>query len=69
MPKSVKISIFLSSLYSKPLQEYKKSKFKIGDRVGISKYDLPFSKCYKHSLFRNFLKLLQFLAKNLQHTQ
>ena len=47
IPKIVKISDFLSILYSRPLREYKKPKFKIGDRVRISKYDLHFRKCYK----------------------
>ena len=37
----------MSILYSKPLREYKKPTFKIGDRVRISKYDLPFRKSYK----------------------
>ena len=30
-----------------PLREFKKPQFKIGDRVRISKYDLPIRKCYK----------------------
>ena len=44
IPKNVKISDFLSILYSKPLREFRKPKFKIGDRVRISKYDLLFRK-------------------------
>ena len=36
----------MSILYSKPLQEFKKPTFKIGDRVRISKYNLPFCKGY-----------------------
>ena len=44
IPKNVKNSDFLSILYSKPLREFRKTKFKIGDRVCISKYDLPFRK-------------------------
>ena len=46
-PKLVKNSDFMSILYSKPLRKYKKPKFRIGDRVRISKYDLPFRKGYK----------------------
>ena len=46
-PKNVKKSDFLSILYSKPLREIRKPNFKVGDRVRISKYDLPFSKGYK----------------------
>ena len=42
--KNVKNSIFLSNLYSKPLGEFRKPKFERGDRVRISKYDLPFRK-------------------------
>ena len=45
--KEGQISNFLSSLYSKPMREYRKPKFKIGDEVRISKYDLTFIKGYK----------------------
>ena len=38
--KNVMNSDFLSILYSKPLREYRKPKFKIRDKVCISKYDL-----------------------------
>ena len=47
IPKNVKNSDFLSILYSKPLREFRKPQFKIGDRVRISKYDIPFRKGYK----------------------
>ena len=47
IPKNVKSSDFLSILHSEPLREFRKPKFEIGDRVGISKYDLPFRKGYK----------------------
>ena len=47
IPKNVKNSEFLSILYSKPQREIKKLKFKVGDRVRISKYDLLFRKGYK----------------------
>ena len=46
-PNTVKNCDFMSILYSKTLQEFKKPTFKIGDRVRISKYDLPFRKDYK----------------------
>ena len=39
IPKNVKNSDFLSILCSKPLQEFRKPQFKIGDSVRISKYD------------------------------
>ena len=35
IPENVKNSDFLSILYSKPLREFKKPKFKVGDRVRI----------------------------------
>ena len=45
-PNHVKDSDFMSILYNKPLGVYKKHKFAIGDRVRISKCDLPFRKVY-----------------------
>ena len=57
-PNTVKNCDFMSTLYSKPLRDFKKPAFKIGDRVRISKHDLPFtSKVTSHSLHENFLKL------------
>ena len=47
IPKNVENSDFLSILYSKPLREFGKPKFKVGDRVRILKYDLLFRKGYK----------------------
>ena len=47
IPKIVKNSDFSSILYKKQLREFKKPKFEIGDRVHISKYDLPFRNGYK----------------------
>ena len=78
-PNHVKNSDFMSILYSKPLREYKKPKFGIGDIVRISKYDLPFRKGYKPQFTPEILyffyfvftpvKLLPLLIKNLQHIQ
>ena len=45
-PNTVKNCDFMSILYSKPLREFKKPTFKIGDRVRISKSDLPLRKGY-----------------------
>ena len=39
IPENVKNSDVLSILYSKPLRDFRKPKFKVGDRVCISKYD------------------------------
>ena len=47
IPKIVKHSDFLSIQYSKMLWDFRKPKFKIGDSVGIWKYDLPCRKGYK----------------------
>ena len=47
IPKNVKNSEYLPILYSKPLREFRKPKFKVGHRVRISKYDLPFRRVYK----------------------
>ena len=47
IPKIVQNSDFLSIMYSKPLREFRKPKFKIGATVRISKCDLPFRKGYK----------------------
>ena len=47
IPKNVKNFNFFSILYSEPLREFRKPKFKIGDRDRISEYDSPFRKGYK----------------------
>ena len=46
-PNKVENSDFMSVLYGQPLREFKKPKFTIGDKVRISKIDLPFRKGYK----------------------
>ena len=46
-PRDFKNTDFLSILYIKPLTRYKKLKFKVGDRVRISKNNIPFRKGYK----------------------
>ena len=57
-PHSVKNCEFMSSLYGKSLREFKKPKFKIGDRVRISKYDLPFRKGYKPQFTREIFEIV-----------
>ena len=47
IPKNVEKSDFLSTLYSKQLQDFGKPKFENGDRVRISKYELTLRKGYK----------------------
>ena len=57
-PNTVKNSDFMSILYKKNLREFKKPTFKIGDRVRISKYDLPFRKGYKPQFTREVFKIV-----------
>ena len=57
-PNTVKNCDFMSILYSKPLREFKKRAFKIGDRVRISKYDLPFRKGYKPQFTREIFEIV-----------
>ena len=54
----VKNSDFMSILYSKSLREHKKPKFGIGDRVRISKYDLPFRKGYKPQFTQEIFEIV-----------
>ena len=58
IPKSVKNSDFLSFLYSKPLREVRRPKFKVGDRVRISKSDLPFSYGYKAQCTKEIFEIV-----------
>ena len=59
-PNTLKNCNLMSILYSKPLREFKKPTFKIGDKVRISKYDLPFRKGYKsqftQEVYKSWLK-------------
>ena len=57
-PNTVNNCDFMSILYSKPLREFKKSTIKNGDRVRISKYDLPFRKGYKPQLTREVFEFV-----------
>ena len=51
-PKNVKNSDFFQFFYKNPIIVYKKPRFKIGDKVRISWYDIPLRKGYK-SQFRS----------------
>ena len=57
-PITVKDCDFMSIHYSKPLREFKKPAFKIGDRVRISKYDLPFCIAYKPQFTREVFEIV-----------
>ena len=63
IPKNVKNSNFLSILYSKPLREFRKPQFKIGDRVRISKYDLPFRKGYKPQFTQEVFEIVEISSR------
>ena len=52
-------------LYSKPLGELRKPKFKIGDRVSISKYDLPFRKSYKPQFIEEVFAIVAISSRKL----
>ena len=63
IPKNVKNSNFLSNLCSKPLREFRKPKFEVGDRSRISKYDLPFRKGYKPQFTKEVLEIVAISSK------
>ena len=63
IPKNVKNFDLLSILYSKPLREIRKVKFESGDRVRISKYDLPFRKRYKPQLTKEVFEIVPISSK------
>ena len=62
-PNHVKNSDFMSLVYSKPLREYKKPKFGIGDRIPISKYDVPFRKGYRTQFTREICEIVAIAAE------
>ena len=64
-PKHVKNTDFMSILYDKPLREYEKPKFGCGDKVRISKYDLPFRKGYKPQFTQEISEIVAFPTKKL----
>ena len=63
IPKNVKNSDFLSILYSKPLREFRKPKFESGDRVLISKYDLPYKKGYKPQFAQKVFEIVEISSR------
>ena len=58
IPKNVKNSELLSILYNKPLQDFRKPKFENGNRVRISKYDLPFKKGDKPQFTKDVFEIV-----------
>ena len=57
-PNTVRNCDFMSIHYSKTLRDYKKPTFKNGNRVRLSKYDLPFRKGYKPQITREGFEFL-----------
>ena len=65
IPKNVKNSDFLSILYSKPLREFRKPKFENGDRVPISKCDLPFRKSHRPQFTKKVFEIVAISSRKL----
>ena len=63
IPRNVKNSDILSIRYSKPLRVFRKPKFKVGDSVRISKYDLPFRKGYTPQFTKEVFEIVAFSSK------
>ena len=63
IPKNVMNTDILSILYSKPLRKLRKPKFKIGDRVRIWKYDLPFRKGYKPQFTQEVFEIIAYSSR------
>ena len=62
-PNTVKNCDFMSIPYSKLLRKFKKPTFKIGDRVRISKYNLPFRKGYKPQCTREVFEIVSIATR------
>ena len=58
-PKEVKNKDFLSIFYKNPIRQYKKPRFKVGDKVRISKYDIPFRKGYKSQFTSEIFEIVK----------
>ena len=62
--KNIKNSDVLSNLYSEPLGEFWYRKFKIADRVRISKRSLPFRKGYKPQFTKKVFEIVAICCRN-----
>ena len=60
---TVKNCNFMPILHSKPLREFKKPTFKIGDIVRISRYDLPFRKGNRPQFTREVFEIVAIATK------
>ena len=63
IPTNVNNSDFLSILFSKPLREFRKPKFEVGDKVRISKYALSFKKGYKPQFTKEVFEIVAIFSK------
>ena len=61
----LKNSDLLAVLYSKPIRDFNKPKFKVGYRVGISKQDLSFRKRYKQQFTIEIFKNVALATRKL----
>ena len=57
-PNTVKNCDFMSIIYSKPLRDFKKPTFKVGDWVRTSKYDLAFGRGYKPQFTKKVFEIV-----------
>ena len=62
LPNKVKDSGFLSIICGQPIREFPPPKFAIGDKVRISKIDLPFRKGYK-PLFTEIFEIVALASR------
>ena len=62
-PNHVRNSDLMSKFDSKALRDYKQPKFGIGDRVRISKYDLPFRKGYTPEFTQRIFEIVEIATK------
>ena len=63
VPNKVKNFDFMSILYAQPIREVTPPNFTIGDKVRISKIDLPFRKCYKPQFKEELFEIVALASK------
>ena len=63
VPNKVKNSDFMSILSGQPIVEFTPPKFAIGDKVRISKFDLPFRKGYKPQFTEEIFEIVALASR------
>ena len=63
IPNKVKNSDFMSILYGQPIREFTPPKLAIGDKVRISKIDLPFRKGYKPQFTEEIFEIVALASR------